>query len=48
MERITSELINTYGGLENFKVFIKEYNEYAMNNYLTNDQIIALKGETRK
>lgn len=48
MKKITSELIDAYGGLLNFKAFIKEYNEYAMNNYLTNDQIIALKGDTRK
>ncbi len=48
MERITFELINAYGGLENFKSFINEYNEFAKNNYLTNDEIIRLNGDTRK
>jgi len=48
MEKITQNLINAYGGLERFKLFIAEYGEYAKANYLTNDQILALDGDTRK
>lgn len=47
MQRITSELIKSYGGLENFIAFIQEYNEHVINNYLSNDQIISLEGDTR-
>lgn len=48
MTRITSELIKAYGGLEGFKAFIHEYNNHCINNYLTNDEIINLSGDTRK
>ena len=40
MKKITISLINAYGGLENFKQFIYEYNSYIRNNYLTNEQIV--------
>ena len=48
MERITGELINAYGGIEKFKSFISEYNDYCIDNYLTNEQIISLNNEGRK
>jgi len=48
MERITGELIKAYGGIEGFKSFIKEYNDYCVNNYLTNEEIVSLNGEGRK
>lgn len=41
MKKITTSLINAYGGLENFKQFIYEYNNYIKENYLTNHQIIS-------
>lgn len=42
MKKITTSLIEKYGGLEKFQVFIREYNQYAQNNYLTNQQIVEL------
>ena len=42
MQRITTELIAAYGGLENFKQFINEYNQQVKDNYLTNQQIVSL------
>lgn len=40
MEEIVSEIIVACGGIEKFAHIINEYNQYAMNNYLTNRQII--------
>lgn len=40
MERITSCLIEKYCGIEKFLEFILEYNQYVVNNYLTNEQIV--------
>jgi hypothetical protein len=42
MKRVTTSLINAYGGLEKFQAFINEYNQYTQNNYLTNQQIVSL------
>jgi len=42
MQRITTELITSYGGIENFQVFIQDYNQHVRDNYLTNQQIISL------
>lgn len=42
MQRITSSLIDEYGGIVNFKQFITEYNQSISNNYLTNEQIVSL------
>ena len=42
MHKITTELINAYGGFQNFQVFIQEYNQYARDNYLTNQQIVEI------
>ena len=41
MESITTSLISAFGGIENFKQFIYEYNNYVQENYLTNKQIIS-------
>lgn len=41
MKKICMALINAYGGLENFKQFIQEYNAYIKENYLTNQQIVS-------
>ena len=48
MEDLINKLINAYGGINNFQVFIAEYNKYAAENYLTPADIIALNGEARK
>ena len=40
MRSLVDKLINSYGGLENFKQFVCDYNEYIYDNYLTNQQII--------
>lgn len=42
MRKITAGLINAYGGLENFKGFIQEYNQYVKDNYKTNKEIFEL------
>lgn len=47
MKRITTSLIDAYGGLENFQGFIKEYNQYVQDNYLTNKQIVSLSNNKK-
>lgn len=42
MKRVTTALINAYGGFEKFQSFINEYNQYTQNNYLTNQEIVSL------
>ena len=41
MADIVGKLINAYGGLEQFKQFINDYNYYVANNYMTNEQIVS-------
>lgn len=41
MKRIVTSLISAYGGLDSFKQFIQEYNNYIEENYLTNEQIVS-------
>ena len=48
MKRITTSLIEAYGGLENFSEFLNEYNQYAQENYLTNKEIISLESNKRQ
>lgn len=48
LEKITSCLIESYGGIKNFNSLIQEYNQYVINNYLTNEQIVALSKKTNK
>lgn len=45
MKRISTSLINAYGGIENFKGFVQEYNQHIKDNYLTNQQIVSLTNE---
>ena len=47
MEKITARLIEAYGGLENYKAFSKEFNEYFKNNIISAEEIISM-GESRK
>lgn len=48
MKRIITSLISAYGGLEKFKQFIQEYNNYIKENYLTNKQIISFFNNKKK
>lgn len=48
MKRIVRSLIETHGGLENFKQFIQEYNNYVNENYLTNQQIVSSVNNKQK
>lgn len=41
LEDTTRKLISAYGGIEGFKQFIQEYNDYTVNNYLSNEQIVG-------
>lgn len=48
LKKIMTSLINSYGGLENFKQFIQEYNNYVKENYITNKEIISSLNNTKK
>lgn len=48
MKRIVTSLIIAYGGLESFKQFIQEYNNYIKENYLTNQQIVSSINNKKK
>lgn len=48
MERITSLLIEAYGGIENFQGFIQEYNNMIKNNYLNNKEIVSSEENSNK
>lgn len=47
MQRITSCLIEKYGGIQNFQGFIQEYNQYTRENYFTNQQIVELSKDKK-
>ena len=47
LQTLVETLLKTIGH-EAFKKVIQEYNEFIKANYLTNDEIIALNGDSRK
>jgi len=47
MKKITSSLIEKIGGINEFKNLIQEYNQYLIDNYLTNKQIISLSNSKK-
>lgn len=47
LEELMRSLVSRSGGLESFAGHVAEYNQNVVNNYLTNEQIIALRGEAR-
>ena len=47
MEEIVSRIIAACGGMEKFAYIINEYNQYAMNNYISNRQIIELNNNSK-
>lgn len=48
LEELIRSLINRCGGLDNFSLLVAEFNQSVVENHLTNEEIIALQGETRK
>ena len=40
LKKIIFYLVDKYGGIDKFNNMIQEYNQYVLNNYLTNEQIV--------
>lgn len=47
LEKLVKSIIQLVG-IEEYKLIIKEYNELVIENYLTNEEIISLSGDSRK
>ena len=48
LKKLMDKLIKEIGGMEKFKNLIHEFNQSILNNYLTNDEILALNGSSRE
>lgn len=47
LKKVVESIIQVCG-FEKYKLFIQEYNQNVMNNYITNEEIIMLEENTRK